>query len=123
LSSSYGRRRDPFTGKSRFHHGIDYSVPLGTPVRATAAGVVASMKNEAGLGKVVKIDHGNGVVTVYAHLSAWTVKSGQRVERGDVIARSGNTGRSTAPHLHYEVRVSGRHVNPVPYVLDSYAVR
>jgi murein DD-endopeptidase MepM/ murein hydrolase activator NlpD len=123
LSSGYGRRHDPFTGKSSFHRGLDFSVPLGTPVRATADGVVVAMKNESGLGKVVKVDHGNGVTTVYAHLSGWLVKTGQKVRRGDVIARSGSTGRSTAPHLHYEVQVSGRHVSPLPYVLDSYAAR
>jgi len=81
------------------------------------------VQQQRGLGKVVKVDHGNGVVTVYAHLDKIIVKKGTRVERGEVIAKSGNTGRSTAPHLHYEIRVQGRSVNPISYILDSYASR
>lgn len=123
LSSGYGYRKDPFTGKARFHRGLDYSVPTGTPVRAVADGVVLLMKHERGLGKVIRIDHGNRITTTYAHLSEWSVKTGQHVKRGEMIARSGSTGRSTAPHLHYEVAVGGRHVNPLPYVLDNYATR
>jgi len=123
LSSTYGYRKDPFTGKSRFHRGLDYSVPVGTPVRAVAAGVVKSLKHERGMGRMIRIDHGNRITTTFAHLSSWNVKIGQRVERGEVIGHSGNTGRSTAPHLHYEVAVGGRHVNPLPYVLDNYATR
>ena len=72
---------------------------------------------------MIKIDHGNRITTRYAHLSRWLVKKGDRVVRGQVIAESGSSGRSTAPHLHYEVAVDGRHVNPLPYVLDSYAIR
>ncbi len=123
LSSGFGKRKDPFTGKLNFHRGLDYSVPQGTPVRATADGVVVSVKQERGLGKVVKIDHGGRLTTAYAHLSRWLVKKGDRVRRGDVIAESGSTGRSTAPHLHYEVSVGGRYRDPSAYVLDSYAVR
>lgn len=123
LSSSYGYRKDPFTGKSRFHRGLDFSVPVGTPVRATADGVVLQIKHERGMGRMVRLDHGNHLTTTYAHLSDWTVKVGQRVRRGETIGHSGNTGRSTAPHLHYEVTVGGRHVNPLPYVLDNYATR
>ena len=123
LSSGYGLRHDPFTGRSRFHRGIDFSVPTGTPVRATADGVVVRIRRDRGLGKMIRIDHGNGLTTTYAHLSRWLVRKGDRVRRGQVIAESGNTGRSTAPHLHYEVRVQGRNVNPLPYVLDRYAAR
>lgn len=123
ISSGFGHRKDPFTGRTRFHRGLDFSVPLGTPVHATADGVVIALKVERGLGRMIRIDHGNGLTTTYAHLSAWHVKTGQRVTRGEIIGLSGNTGRSTAPHLHYEVAVSGRHVNPLPYLLDAYASR
>jgi murein DD-endopeptidase MepM/ murein hydrolase activator NlpD len=121
LSSRYGKRRDPFTGKQAFHRGLDFSVPVGTPVRATAAGVVTTVEKQRGLGRVVKIDHGNGIVTVYGHLQETQVERGQEIARGEVIALSGSSGRSTAPHLHYEVRVAGRSVNPLAYVLDTYA--
>lgn len=123
LSSRYGKRHDPFTGKMAFHRGLDFSVPLGTPVRATADGVVRSVKNDRGLGRVITLDHGNRVTTRYAHLSRWLVRKGDRVRRGDIIAESGNSGRSTAPHLHYEVAVDGRHSDPLPFLLDSYASR
>jgi murein DD-endopeptidase MepM/ murein hydrolase activator NlpD len=123
LSSGYGYRKDPFTGKSRFHRGLDFSVPVGTPVRAVADGVILQLKHERGMGKMIRIDHGQHLKTTFAHLSDWTVKIGQRVVRGEIIGHSGNTGRSTAPHLHYEVSVGGRHVNPLPYILDNYATR
>jgi murein DD-endopeptidase MepM/ murein hydrolase activator NlpD len=123
LSSRYGKRRDPFTGRQAFHRGIDFSLPVGTPVRVTAAGKVVKVEKQRGLGRVVKVDHGNGLLTVYAHLQEAKVEVGQDVARGDVIALSGNSGRSTAPHLHYEVRVSGRSVNPLTYILDTYASR
>lgn len=123
VSSRFGLREDPFTGKQRFHRGLDFSVPTGTDVRVTAAGVVSVVQQQRGLGKVIKVDHGNGVVTVYAHLDKVLIKKGTKVERGQVIAKSGNTGRSTAPHLHYEIRVQGRSVNPISYILDSYASR
>jgi murein DD-endopeptidase MepM/ murein hydrolase activator NlpD len=92
-------------------------------VRVTGDGVVAAVQQQRGFGRVVKVDHGNGVVTVYAHLNEPLVKKGDRVERGDIIARSGNTGRSSAPHLHYEIRIGDRPVNPLTYILDSYAAR
>ncbi len=122
-SSRFGLREDPFTGKSRFHHGLDFSVPTGTAVRVTGDGVVVMVQQQRGLGKVIKVDHGNSVLTVYAHLDLLEVKKGEAVKRGQVIGKSGNTGRSTAPHLHYEIRVQGRSVNPVSYILDSYANR
>lgn len=123
ISSRFGMRDDPFTQQGRFHHGLDFSAPVGTDVRVTGDGVVVAVQQQRGLGKVVKVDHGNSVMTVYAHLDGFTVKKGDQVVRGQVIAKSGNTGRSTAPHLHYEIRVQGRSVNPVPYILDSYASR
>jgi len=123
LSSGFGLRTDPFTGRSRFHRGLDFSVRTGTPVRSTADGVVVRVRRERGLGKMVRIDHGHGITTTYAHLSRWLVRKGEHVRRGQVIAESGNTGRSTAPHLHYEVRLQGRSVNPLPYILDRYAGR
>lgn len=121
LSSRFGKRRDPFTGKQAFHRGIDFSVPTGTPVRVTADGVVTKVEKQRGFGRVVKVSHGNGLETVYGHLQEAQVKVGQQVSRGEVIALSGNSGRSTGPHLHYEVRVAGRAVNPLTYILDTYA--
>jgi murein DD-endopeptidase MepM/ murein hydrolase activator NlpD len=123
LSSGFGKRPDPFTGKLAYHHGIDFSVPVGTPVRATADGVVTAVKHERGFGRMIKIDHGNQTVTLYAHLSRSLVTKGQQVRRGEIIAESGKTGRVTAPHLHYEVHLAGRRVNPLPFILDSYASR
>lgn len=121
LSSRFGFRSDPFTNKKKYHKGLDFSVPTGTAVLATGDGVVAEVQQQRGFGRLVKIDHGNGVVTLYAHLDKAMVKKGARVHRGDVIARSGNTGRSSAPHLHYEVRLAGRSVNPISYILDSHS--
>jgi murein DD-endopeptidase MepM/ murein hydrolase activator NlpD len=123
LSSRFGFRTDPFTGQQTFHRGLDFSAPVGTPVRVTGDGKVAAVQTQRGFGKVVKVDHGNGVTTVYAHLDKILVKKGQRVARGEVIAHSGNSGRSSAPHLHYEIRLSGRPVNPISYILDTYASR
>jgi murein DD-endopeptidase MepM/ murein hydrolase activator NlpD len=121
LSSRFGFRKDPFTGKQTYHRGLDFSVPVGTPVRVTGDGKVVAVQTQRGFGKVVKVDHGNGVLTVYAHLDRALVEKGARVKRGEVIARSGNSGRSSAPHLHYEVRMGDRAVNPLSYILDSYA--
>jgi murein DD-endopeptidase MepM/ murein hydrolase activator NlpD len=123
MSSRFGFRTDPFTNKQTFHRGLDFSLPSGTPVRVTGDGVVLEVQTQRGFGRVVKIDHGNDVVTVYAHLSEALVKKGQQVSRGDIIAKSGNSGRSSAPHLHYEIRIKDRPVNPLSYILDSYAAR
>ncbi len=123
LSSGFGKRKDPFTEKLTYHHGLDFSIPVGTPVRSTADGVVTMIKRERGFGNVIKIDHGNQIVTVYAHLSEILVEKGQRIQRGEIVAKSGKSGRVTAPHLHYEVRVRDRQVNPLPFILDSYATR
>ena len=116
LSSGFGYRIDPIHKVRRPHHGVDFSLPKGTPVYATGDGVVKKVrKSFSGYGMQIEIDHGFGYVTKYAHLQMFNVKKGQKVKRGDVIAFSGNTGKSTAPHLHYEVRKDGKPINPVYY--------
>ena len=113
LSSAYGRRRDPFTGAPDFHKGLDISADHGQPVRATADGVVTVARRNGDFGNLVSIDHGFSIETRYAHLSTFAVTEGQRVSRGDVIGYVGSTGRSTSPHVHYEIALNGRVVNPV----------
>jgi murein DD-endopeptidase MepM/ murein hydrolase activator NlpD len=120
LSAGFGKRLDPFTGRSDFHSGLDISVPRGTRVVAPADGVIVFVGAKAGYGKALVIDHGFGVVTRYGHLDGFEVRPGQRVKRGDVIGYSGNTGRSTAPHLHYEVWVDDQVRNPIEYIIDEY---
>ncbi len=117
-TSSYGNRISPFTNLKQKHKGIDVANSIGTPVIATAGGVVVRTGHERGLGKYVIIRHGYGYVTKYGHLSKVHVRVGKRVKRGDKIADMGNTGRSTGPHLHYEVLASGVHVNPFKYILN-----
>lgn len=120
LLSRFGDRQDPFSDEGEFHAGVDISAPMGTPVHAAADGIVYSAEYVGGgYGKMVVIDHGNGMRTRYAHLSAFEVVPGQEIRRGEVIALSGNTGRVTAPHLHYEVRMGGTAVNPYPYLMKS----
>ena len=118
LSSSYGRRRDPFTGEREFHHGIDVSTPIGRSVVAPADGVVLYAGKRGSYGNVIVIDHKFGMMTRYAHLSRFSVRPGKRVKRGDVVGYVGNTGRSNGPHLHYEVWVSDRPTHPLNYVLE-----
>lgn len=120
LSAGFGNRVDPFTGQYDFHPGLDISTPIGTKVEAPADGVVVSCGDKGGYGNAIVIDHKYGVVTRYAHLSGFNVKPGQRVKRGDVIGFVGNTGKSTAPHLHYEVWVHDQAQNPIHYILDEY---
>jgi murein DD-endopeptidase MepM/ murein hydrolase activator NlpD len=120
LSAGFGNRKDPFTGLRDFHPGIDISTPLGTKVIAPADGVVVFCGVKNGYGNALVIDHGYGLVTRYGHLDAFNVKPGQRVRRGDVIAFVGNTGRSTAPHLHYEVWLNDQVRNPIQYIIDEY---
>jgi len=120
LSAGFGNRPDPFTGRRDFHPGIDISVPRGTKVQTPADGVVVFCGPRSGYGNAIMIDHGFGVVTRYGHLDAFNVRPGQRVKRGDVIAFSGNTGRSTAPHLHYEVWVNDQMRNPIEFIIDEY---
>ena len=123
LSSAFGWRRDPFTRRRRFHYGADISGQRGAPVYATADGRVKKIQYlPRSFGKLVIVTHGYGYETVYAHLSKITVNRGQKVKRGDKIGKMGNTGRSTGTHLHYEVRVNGKPVNPLNYFYaQSYA--
>lgn len=116
LSSSYGYRRDPFTGRSKRHTGVDFAMKPGVPIYSTGDGVVESVKFELfGYGNQVVIDHGFGYKTRYAHLKAVGVAEGMKVKRGECIGLSGNSGRSSGPHLHYEVLYKGSHVNPANY--------
>lgn len=116
VTSPFGRRISPINGKLQFHEGIDIAVQIGTPVAAPADGVVIKAGFEAGYGNMVELSHGYGLKSVFGHNSRLNVKPGQHVKRGDVIAYSGNTGSSTGPHVHYEVRVNGLPVNPVRYL-------
>jgi len=120
ITSSFGMRDDPFTGKRAFHWGIDIATQYGNPVIATADGVVFQTKTEKIGGRTIKINHPiTGYTTVYCHLSKYLVKPGQRVKRGDTIGLVGKTGRATSPHVHYEVRLNGKRVNPWYYILDD----
>lgn len=116
LRSSFGGRNDPFSGEGAFHTGIDLQAPKGTPVHVTADGVVESAGWSRGYGRLVVVDHGNGIDTYYAHLSHFLVLPGEEVRRGQVIALSGASGRATGPHIHYEVRLHGTPVNPYKYL-------
>ncbi|MEL6346765.1 MAG: M23 family metallopeptidase [Myxococcota bacterium] len=118
LTSGMGMRKSPIDGRMLFHQGLDIAAPLGTPVVATAAGVVSRSAYSGGYGNLVEIDHGQGVRTRYAHNTALLVGVGDVVERGEVIATVGSTGRSTGPHVHYEVRVGGEPKNPLEYIQD-----
>lgn len=115
MASGYGVRRDPIYGTMKFHEGMDFSAPVGTPVYATADGRVASAGWQGLYGNLIEIDHGYNYKTRYAHLSQVKVRAGQTVHRGDLIGLVGNTGKSTGPHLHYEVRLRGQAQNPVNY--------
>lgn len=116
ISSYYGERTDPFTGHDEFHKGIDFAGTRGEPVMAVAAGVVTWAGRRDGYGILVQIDHGNGYVTRYAHNERVLVKVGQSVARGQTIAYMGSTGRSTGPHVHFEVLHDGRAINPLSFV-------
>ncbi|MBG0777753.1 MAG: M23 family metallopeptidase [Desulfovibrionaceae bacterium] len=118
ISSRFGYRMSPFTGRREFHKGIDISGRTGTPIYAPAKGVVTFTGVDGGYGKCVVISHGSGIITRYAHLHKYTVKKGQIVSRGELVGRMGSTGRSTGPHLHYEVRLNGVCVNPMRYILN-----
>lgn len=112
ITSGYGWRSDPISGKSRFHHGVDLRYAYGQEVHAAAPGIVTFAGDKDGYGTTVVIDHGNGLETRYAHLSSAEVREGSQVSAGELIARSGNSGRSTGPHLHFEVRQDGRAKDP-----------
>lgn len=118
LTSSYGPRMSPYAGRIKMHEGIDVGAPSGTPIVAPADGVVTYSGAKPGFGNFVQIDHGYGVETIFGHASTLNVKKGQKVVRGDRIATVGNTGYSTGPHVHYEVRVNGTPVDPLYYTLN-----
>ncbi len=119
-ASPFGWRDDPFTGKRTFHSGVDIATHNGNPVVATADGLVLSTQTDRIGGKTIKISHPNsGYVTIYCHLSKYMVKPGQRVKRGDTIGSVGKTGRARGPHVHYEVRLNGKRINPWYYILDN----
>jgi murein DD-endopeptidase MepM/ murein hydrolase activator NlpD len=122
VTSQFGYREDPKVGGREFHAGLDISVPTGTPVRSTAEGVVSYSGWSSGNGNLVAIEHGAGFTTLYAHNSATKVAVGDRVKRGDVIALAGSTGYSTGPHVHYEVWVDGKAVNPRDYIEEGQRV-
>ena len=115
-SSSYGWRIDPFTGQKAFHEGLDFSAEIGTPIRAAADGIVTLAEVSGGYGNMVRIDHGSGLETRYGHASKLLVKAGERVVKGQEIALVGSTGRSTGPHLHYEIRLNGDALDPRQYL-------
>ena len=121
LTSSYGMRTHPVTGGRRRHKGIDLAAPRGTPIYATADGIVSKASRFSTYGLYVSIEHGGELQTRYAHMSRIAVAYGAEVNKGDIIGYVGSTGRSTGPHLHYEVRVAGRAVNPLPYMAESRA--
>lgn len=120
LNSSFGYRKDPMDGKRRYHYGQDITTPTGTIIYAPASGVIKDARYRGGFGKYIKIDHGYGYQTIYAHLSRLDVKKGDKIKRGDILGRSGNTGRSTAPHLHYEVHYYGSPQDPMDYFFSGY---
>jgi murein DD-endopeptidase MepM/ murein hydrolase activator NlpD len=119
LTAGYGYRNSPFTGQREMHEGIDVAAPPGTPIVATADGVVSFEGPLSAFGNVVFINHGHGFTTFYAHNSRNRVREGQLVKRGEVIASVGATGRATGPHVHYEVQVNGVTVNPMKYIVDQ----
>ncbi len=116
VTSSFGNRLDPFLGRLALHAGIDFRAATGTRIRSTAAGTVTAAGPAGGYGNMIEIDHGNGVSTRYAHLAVIVVNVGDRVDADQVIAQSGSTGRSTGPHLHYEVRLNGQAVDPMRFL-------
>ncbi|HEX9984555.1 MAG TPA: M23 family metallopeptidase [Thermoanaerobaculia bacterium] len=120
LTDGFGGRSDPFTGESGQHNAIDVSAAVGAPVRSPADGIVVKAEWANGYGNVVYLSHGYGYSTRYGHLSQFGVRPGQRIKRGDVIGYVGSTGRSTGPHLHYEVRVNNNPVNPLEYILNAF---
>jgi murein DD-endopeptidase MepM/ murein hydrolase activator NlpD len=119
LLSRFGDRQDPFSGEGAFHTGVDISAAMGTPVHAAADGVVSAAEYAGHYGRLVIIDHGNGMRTWYAHMSRFEVIPGQEIRRGEIVGYSGASGRVTSPHLHFEIRMGGSPVNPYPYLTRS----
>jgi murein DD-endopeptidase MepM/ murein hydrolase activator NlpD len=118
LSSRFGYRQSPFTGQKEFHKGIDISARMNAPIVAPASGIVSFVGKDGGYGRVVRMNHGHGLMTRLAHIEKALVKKGQWVKRGETVALVGNTGRSTGPHVHYEVHLNGVPVNPLRYILE-----
>jgi murein DD-endopeptidase MepM/ murein hydrolase activator NlpD len=118
ISSTFGMRSSPFSGDMSQHKGLDIAADSGTPIVAPASGIVSYASYDEGYGKLISIDHGHGIVTRFGHCSQIYVKVGQQIRRGDVIGAVGSTGRSTGPHLHYEVRLGGVPVNPEKFILE-----
>lgn len=124
ITASFGSRIDPFTGTLSYHAGVDIANDIGTPVKATADGVILTADFEpTGYGNLVSINHGNGYITKYGHMLKYVVSPGQHIKKGQVIGYLGNTGRSTAPHLHYEVKLNGVAINPVKYLNREIALK
>jgi murein DD-endopeptidase MepM/ murein hydrolase activator NlpD len=121
VNSDFGQRRSPWAPNSEFHSGIDIGAPIGTPVRAPAPGVVIFAGQHAEYGVTLIIDHGNDTRSLYGHLSRLNVAMDQAIKRGDAVAMTGNTGRSSGPHLHYEIQVKGQPVNPHSYIWEESA--
>ena len=119
FTSNFGIRSDPFQHTARMHAGVDIPGPLGTPIYATADGVVDRAERAGGYGNMIELDHGKGIATRYGHLSKILVADGAHVQRGQLIALMGSTGRSTGSHLHYEVRIDGHAVNPAPFLTTA----
>lgn len=119
ISSRFGYRTSPFTGTSQLHKGLDIAAPIGTKIIAPADGKVIFAQKDGAYGLSVEVDHGNGIITRYAHMSKFGVKRGDKIKRGDLIGLVGNSGRSTGAHLHYEVIVNGVHTNPMAYIIDK----
>ncbi len=121
LTSKYGMRTHPVIGGRRAHKGVDLAAPTGTPIYATADGIVSKAERFSSYGLYVSIEHGAQLQTRFAHMSRIAVANGAHVKKGDIIGYVGSTGRSTGPHLHYEVRIAGKAVNPIPYMVESTA--
>ena len=118
LGSNFGWRIDPINGGSALHTGLDFQASTGTPIAAAAGGVVVTQEYHAAYGNMLEVDHGNDLITRYAHASRVLVKKGDLIKRGQKIAEVGTTGRSTGPHLHFEVRINGKTVDPLNYVKE-----
>lgn len=124
MASGYGMRSDPFTKVRKMHKGMDFTAPRGTPIYASGDGIVIRADSgSSGYGKHIRIDHGYGYISLYAHLYKYNVRKNQKVKRGDLIGFVGSTGRSEAPHLHYEIRKDGAHINPVNFYYGSLTAK
>ncbi len=121
ITGHFGERLDPFSGEGAFHTGVDISCPYGQAVHATAEGVVVEAAEHTGYGRMVVVDHGFGVTTLYGHLARYALPPGTQVKRGDIIGYAGVSGRTTGPHVHYEVRIKDAPVNPMRYLRDTSA--